>query len=149
MRKSEAQGQGRPRRRLFWTLVASREIEQSRRGLELFKPHGIPDGDGPRQEGVVEIPLQGQLRVDDRAESLWISQLHLLALCRHVELTRCVPVQTDPAPESYVASTQRRFQPIEADAARVEQNLSVDRFQRMRKREMPNAAIVDERPTQK
>ena len=89
------------------------------------------------------MPCSAEIGVDDRAEAFGIADRHALANRRQVQVAERKAVEPDAPAEDDVATAEPAGHLVDADAARVERDPSVDRFERVRQREMTQPAVAE------
>ncbi len=85
--------------------------------------------------------LQREAGVDQRAHAFRIAQAHVLAGGGDVELAQLILRQADAAAEADRPAAKLRGDAVEAHARRVERDDAVDVFERVRERQLAEAAV--------
>ena len=120
-------------------------VEDAARGIERLGPHRVLDRDGAPQRRRFHAAAQKQVGVDDRPDAFRIAQPHLLAARGDVEIVDEVTLEPDASTKPHVAFAEFRGDLVEPDAAWIEAQRPIDRFERVGHREMTEPAIGDHR----
>ena len=99
----------------------------------------------PPSVGALKLPRSARSASTTERMPSGIPQVHVLAARRDVELAGHVAVEPDAAAELHASAAHRRRHVVEPDAAGVEVDRAVDGVERVREREVADAAVGDRR----
>ena len=122
------------------------EVEEVRVGLDALRPHAVLQDDrAVQQERARAFPASARSASMIRAEAVGIADRHPFAGRRQADRPSAKPLRPMRPPNVTLPPPSRAGHLVDADAAGIERDGAVDRLERVRQRELTQAAVVHRR----